>query len=323
MAIPEFQGHLVRRLPTEEELAHRTSCSLTARDLEILTAAGVLSLLTAELVGLAYFPPDQADPRYASSRAYARLQRCWLWGYLDRYVLPAPRGMVGGVPDLLALGPEGVRLMAQRVRPAVPPAETRPEDLDVRFVQHELTVAAAWASMQALVRTGQLRACRWTPERCWRAANVYVPDPLGPRPLRVLPDGSAELEYPDGTVRLCAVEIDRGTLKQERFARKLRAWESYVGAKLARSHGRDEASFVVLCETRAGLTERWKTARQTVKEAGWRRYLFGTTELLAPGRFGSDLAWLSLAGEYCALLAGLLPATSTSEKGDGCAARTT
>jgi hypothetical protein len=167
-----------------------------------------------------------------------------------------------------------------------------------------------------------VRACRWTPERCWRAANVYVPDPLGHRPLRVLPDGSAELEYPDGTVRLCAVEIDRGTLKQERFARKLRAWEGYVGAHLARAHGRDEASFVVLSETRAGLTERWKTARQTVNEAGWRRYLFGRTELLAPGRFGADQAWLSLAGEYCALLAGLLPATSTSEKGDGRAART-
>jgi hypothetical protein len=172
------------------------------------------------------------------------------------------------------------------------------------------------------VRTGQLRACRWTPERCWRAANAYVPDPLGSRALRVLPDGSAELEYSDGTVRLCAVEIDRGTLKQERFARKLRAWEGYVGAPLARDHGRDEASFVVLSETREGLTRRWKTARQMVPEGSWRRYLFGTTDLLAPGSFGSNQAWLSLAGEYCALLAGLLPATSTSEKGDGRATRT-
>ena len=316
MPVPEFQGRLVRRLPTEHELAHRTSCSLTSRDLAILTAAGVQSLLTAELVGLAFFPPDQADPRYASSRVYARLQRCWLWGYLDRYVLPAPRGTVGGVPDLFALGREGVRLVTRRVRPAVPPAETRPEDLDVRFVQHELTVAAVWAHMQALVRTGRLRACRWTPERVWRAANVYVPDPLGSGPLRVLPDGSAELEDAGGTVRCCAVEIDRGTLSPERFARKLRAWEGYVGAQPARAHGRAEASFVVLCETRDDLNERWKAARQTVPEASWRRYLFGTTNLLAPGRFDADQAWLSLDGEYCALLASLLPRAGTTEKGD-------
>jgi hypothetical protein len=64
------------------------------------------------------------------------------------------------------------------------------------------------------------------------------------------------------------------------------------------------------------LNERWKAARQTVPEASWRRYLFGTTNLLAPGRFDADQAWLSLDGEYCALLASLLPRAGTTEKGD-------
>jgi hypothetical protein len=316
MTIPEFQGHLVRRTPTSEELARRASCRLSPRDLDILAAVGVQGLLTAELVGLAFFPPKRSDPRHASSRAYARLRQCWLWGYLDRYVLPAPRGSLGGVPDLFALGGEGVRLVTRHRPGMLPPAHTRAEDLDVRFVQHELTVATVWACLQALVRAGRLGACRWTPERAWRAANVRVPAGLNRQALRVLPDGSAELAYPDGAVRSCAVEIDRGTLSEERFLRKLRSWERYVTASLPGGDDAFDASFVVLTETWDGLTARWQAGRQVVPEAHWGRYLFGTTELLTVERFGADQAWLALTGEYCALLDGLLPRERATEKGD-------
>ena len=316
MLLPEFQGHLVRRMPTAEELNRRPSCSITPRDLDILVAAGVHGLLTADLVGLAFFPPDRADPRHASSRAYVRLQRCWLWGYLDRYVLPAPRGTHGGVPDLFALGSEGLRLVLRRDVRAVAPAKRRVDELDVHFVHHELTVATLWAHLQALVRTGRLRSCRWTPERAWRAADLRFPDASGGS-LRVLPDGYAELGYVDGTVRGCAVEIDRCTLSGERFRRKLRAWERYVsGGQLARDRGHQDSSFVVVTASWERLRELWKAGRQDIPEEDWGRYLFGTTEVLSPERFAMEAAWLSLDGEYRPLLAGLLPGAGMIEKGN-------
>jgi hypothetical protein len=313
----EFQGHLSRRPPTQDELARRPSCRLTPRDLEILEAANGHPLLTAELVGLALFPPDRADPRYASSRAYARLRSLWLWGYLDRFTLPAPRGYVGGVPDLFALGPQGRHLVTRRLQSRLRPARAKPEELDVRFVQHELLVATAWAHLRALVRTRRLCACRWTPERAWRTPRRYARDPADGERLRVLPDGAAALAYLDGTERLCAVEIDRGTLTNDDLGKKLRAWEGYVGGgHLARDHGRSDATLLVLVDDWGTLAARWKLGREAVPERSWGRYLLGRTELLAPGRFADEVGWLALDGQYHALLDALLPRGGMAGKGD-------
>jgi hypothetical protein len=308
MPIPDFQGHLRLRAPRAEELAHRPSCCLTPRDLEILDAATVHPLLTADLVGLALFPPDRADPRYASSRAYARLRSLWLWGYLDRFVLPAPRGYLGSVPDLFALGAEGRRLVTRRPQSTLRPSRANPEELDVRFVRHELLIATVWAHLRALARTGRLRSCHWKPERVWRRSKLYVRQPTGGERLRVLPDGSAELAYPDGGTRLCAVEIDRGTLTNDDLGRKLRAWEAYVrGGRLARDSGHRDASLVVLVEDWGTLSARWNLGRETIPEPSWGRYLIAQTELLAPERFAAEAGWLSLDGQYHRLLDGLLP----------------
>ncbi len=317
MLLPEFQGRLLLRPPKDEELVRRPSCCLTPRDLEILDAANRHPLLTADLVGLAFFPPDRADPRHASSRAYARLRRLWLWGYLDRFALPAPRGYLGGVPDLFALGAEGRRLVTRPLYGALRPARAKPEDLDVRFVQHELLIAAVWAQLRSLMRTGRLRSCRWTPERAWRTAQVYVRQPDESERLRVLPDGSATLVYPDGTARLCAVEIDRGTLTNDDLGKKLRAWEGFVrGGRLAKDYGHPDASLVVLVENWGTLSARWKLGRETVPEQSWSRYLLGRAELLVPERFAGEAGWLALNGQYHTLLDGLLP-VAAAVKGDG------
>lgn len=308
LLLPPFQGHLVRRPPTEGEVTSRGSCVLTQRDLDIIAATGLHGFLTASLVGLAFFTPLAGTQRRPTSRAFERLRLLWLWGYLDRYVLPAPRGTLGNVPFLYALGTSGL--------PYVGPSPTKNvmaprylEQLDPRFVQHELAAAAVWAHLQAQVQTGQLVACRWTPERVLRGQRQRVQDPATQQWLPVLFDGYAELEHEDGQVRCCMVEIDRGTLTVDRFHRKLRAWESYIGSgRFTADWGHADGSLVVFVESWGRLRELWKAGRRLIPESRWDRYLFATLNILAPDRFGAADGWLSLRSEYTSLLDGLRPA---------------
>lgn len=315
MTLPAFQGRLTRRQPGPAQLDRRPSCRLTPRDMELLVAVGLHGLLTADLLGLAFFSPDATNANLVSSRLYGRLRRCWLWGYLDRYTLPAPRGALGAVPDLFALGPEAAPLVARVDERALPPADWRPEELDIHFLRHELTVATFWAHLQALVRLRQLRACRWTPERLLRARGIRVRDAATGESLPVLPDGYAELIDASGVRRRLAVEIDRGTLSGARFRRKLRAWERYGGWR-GRESDEPACSYLVVTTSWKRLGELWKAGRQEVPEEGWRRYLFADADVLALERFAAAGSWLSLDGEYCALLDGLLPRPAAREKGD-------
>lgn len=303
--LPPFQGRLVRRLPSPADLVDRGSCCLGCRDLEILAAVGLHGLLTASLIGLAFFAPAAGASRRPTSRAFGRLRQLWLWGYLDRYDLPAPRGMLGRVPCLYALGAAGLPHAGRRLDGLCAPVSHRPEQLDPRFVQHELTAAAVWAHLQAQVGAGRLVACRWTPERVLRARATRVQDPATGHWLPVLFDGYSELEQRDGTVRRLMVEIDRGTLTIERFRRKLRAWElSLGGEQTARQWGGDGCALLVLTETWERLRGLYRAGRLEVPARHWARYLLATVDVLSPDRFARAGQWLTLDGDYVGVLTG-------------------
>lgn len=301
--LPDFQGRLARRWPLDRELARRPSCRLMPRDLELVTAVALHGFLTADLLDLAFFRPPTGQRSYPCAHAYDRLRTLWLWGYLARFDLPAPRGALGSVPVLYALGEQGRPYAAQRLGAIEPVTERAPEQLDARFVRHEIAAAAVWAHLRALVRAGRWRVCRWTPERVLRARRLRVWDGAR-RLLPVLPDGYAELEQPDGVVRCCAIEIDRGTLALARFRRKLRAWELYMaGGQFARDWGRERCDFVVLAPSWERLRMLWKVGRDEVAPASWDCYRFATTSALTTEQFGLADAWLTLGGAYTGMVA--------------------
>lgn len=311
LLLPPFQGHLLRRRPTAVELAGRASCALNQRDLEIFRAIERHGFLTASLISLAFFTPAAVARRRPASRAFGRLRLLWLWGYLDRYLLPAPRGMLGSVPCLYALGQPALAYLPRSTQ-GTPSAPRSLEQLDPRFVQHELAAAAFWAHLQAQVGTGRLTACRWTPERELRAQRRRVQDPRTQRWLPVLLDGFVELEDEDGHSGCAMVEIDRGTLTVERFQRKLRAWEAYVGSGRFRADwGHADGSVVVLVESWDRLRGIWKAGRRQVPEGRWDRYVFSTLDILTPDRFGRADVWLSMRGVYARLLDSLFSAAPT------------
>jgi hypothetical protein len=317
LLLPPFQGHLLRRLPTASELSGRGSCALTQRDLEIFMAIELHGFLTASLISLAFFTPTAGARRRPASRAFGRLRLLWLWGYLDRYLLPAPRGMLGSVPCVYALGQPAL----QYLPPSIQGKRSDPrslEQLDPRFVQHELAAAAFWAHLQAEVGAGRLAACRWTPERELRAQRRRVQDPRTRRWLPVLLDGFVELEDDDGRIGCAMVEIDRGTLTVERFQRKLRAWEAYVGSgRFREDWGHADACLVVLVESWDRLRGIWKAGRRQVPEGRWARYVFSTLDVLTPDRFGRADVWLSMRGEYARLLDSLFSAARTGAQLSG------
>ncbi|MCL5736478.1 MAG: hypothetical protein M1274_13005, partial [Actinobacteria bacterium] len=86
--IQPLTAHVVRRLPTEVDLAGCTPLVLTAREMDILAAVHIEGFLTTDLIELAFFPRPDSGRQTHYSRAYDRLRQLWLWSYLDRVELP-------------------------------------------------------------------------------------------------------------------------------------------------------------------------------------------------------------------------------------------
>ena len=72
-----LRDHLVRLIPTNNDLDDRIPILLTARDWEILTAVDLHGYLTLDLIDLAFFPSARTNER-PSTRAYHRLHQLWL-----------------------------------------------------------------------------------------------------------------------------------------------------------------------------------------------------------------------------------------------------
>jgi hypothetical protein len=82
-AVQALRGHMVRRLPTAQELSTRSPIVLTGRDREILVGVHLYGFLTTDIVELAFFPQMAKERCSSSSRAYQRLRELWTWGYLS------------------------------------------------------------------------------------------------------------------------------------------------------------------------------------------------------------------------------------------------
>jgi len=179
------------------------------------------------------------------------------------------------------------------------PNAFRLDRLDDSFLEHNLLVARLWALFEAQVAHGALQACRWVPEPALRARRLRIADPRSGRTLPVLPDGYAELERMDGTIRCCFVEVDMGTLTLARLRRKVRAFEAYVAAGgIRQDWAREGCDFAILTHSWERLRNVWKTARQEVGPARLGSYVLITADALEGVSHAGEISWLTLDGAY-------------------------
>jgi hypothetical protein len=138
----------------------------------------------------------------------------------------------------------------------------RLDRLDARALEHDHQAARLWALLAAHRPRTRVTGFRWEAELSLRARKlrVRVPGPAADgsggdgsgrgRALPFLPDGYAELDYPDGSVQCCVFEVDRGTQPLRKFARKLAAFEALVAeGRIERHFGRETFEVLALAPT--------------------------------------------------------------------------
>jgi hypothetical protein len=279
---------------------------LTERDGRILEAVYHQGLLPTALLLLAFFPPagpasgagDAAARRTRSSAGAERLRLLWLWEFLARVEQPVAPALGGRRPYLYALGPAAVPVLTERLGVTARAVHRRRLDrLDARALEHDHEAARLWATITAHRPQTRLTGFRWEAEPSLRARRLRVrvaaPDDDGSggvrgrgRLLPFLPDGYAELDYPDGAVQCCVVEVDRGTQPLRKFARKLLAFEAFLEQGLFGRHfGREVFEVLVLAPSAARRRHLHAAARGAVTEARWEWYSFATPEALTAAAF--------------------------------------
>jgi hypothetical protein len=134
----------------------------------------------------------------------------------------------------------------------------------------------------------------WESERRLRRRKLRVKPAGGKWCLPVLPDAYFRVDYPDGVVQCCLVEVDCGTLTLARFRKKLRAFELCLEAGQFRGvWKRGDFEVAVLTHSRARLRSLRAAAREEVSEDRWHRYLLATFDALEPAAF-AGANWLTL-----------------------------
>ena len=291
---PVLRSQMERLLPSPAARSAAAGLVLTPRDRALLAAMYRQGFLTADIVELAFFPPQQSasdgQPRQSpSSCAYDRLRSLWLAGYVERVEVPTTRKR-GRRPLLYTIGRGAVPVLTAQLGVSSGVVQQRRiSRLDVRAVDHDLQAARLWANFHRYVPTTRLTGWRWLPERALRAKRLRVRPADGTYPLPFLPDAYVELDYPDGTTQCCVVEIDNGTLPLRRFKRKLRGFEAFLAQGLfERISGRTEFDVLILTCSSGRMHHLHRAAREAVAEDRWPYYVFATYEVLRPDIFPGD-----------------------------------
>lgn len=297
------RGHLVRRVPSRDELGERPPIVLTHRDRQILEALADFGFLSTELITRAFFPPEASGRSSPASVAYARLRLLWLWSYVERIELPVARTFGGRRPFLYALGPRGVPWVPEhRATGEGAVTRRRLDRLDERVLDHDLIVAAFWAHLVALLRTTRATLERWVSESTLRAWREQARRGRRERAPSALADGIAEIRYPDDTAQCCLLEVDLGTETLRRFARKVSGFEDYwVSGDFRERFGYDDFEVIVVSPSDRRRNHLRQVAGQLVSPARWAFYRFGTVAALA----ATDAAapnWVDLRNQWSPLL---------------------
>lgn len=217
-------------------------------------------------------------------------------GLLLRLFLPRPSASGSG-PRVYTLAREGLNfLKAQGVEisPRYRPAEHRFHSY--LHLSHTLAVNDVLISLELLCRQmPRLRLHQMLHERTLKRQPLQVQD--GESTIAVIPDAWVDLR--DNLIRICvALEIDRGTLDQKQWRRKIRGLvKSFDGAYQERFQARSLLVAIVATPGASRLAElrRWTESALTELGAGEQAALFRLTDVdptsVSPEQFFCAPIW--------------------------------
>lgn len=205
------------RLPRNRRAETPPPIQLTARDLRILQLVASFRYMTREQVELLEFAPTTA------SYCKRRLSLLYHHGYLDRRFLPIRNGF-GSARAYYTLDQRGARVLNEVLETPRSQLDWRPRDgrREPLYMEHTLRINDVRAlAMLAAQRAGL--EFQWTDERDLKrsAQQNRVVDPIAQDELiTIIPDGHLVL----GQSWSFAIELDRGTVEETPFKRKVRGY---------------------------------------------------------------------------------------------------
>jgi hypothetical protein len=195
---------------------------VTPRDLQIVKLVAEFRYATGRQVQDVLFAPG------SKSSVNDRLSKLYQHAYLERHFLPL-REAFGAARPYYTLDRRGADALAEVMEIPRYQLDWRPRDgrREPLYMEHALRINDVRALLLVAARSAALEL-EWTDERELkrRAKDHRVPDPLRPNEqITLVPDGYFSISGSS-----FALELDRGTVEEVPFKRKLRGYARWKGS---------------------------------------------------------------------------------------------
>lgn len=210
---------------------------LTVRDTNIIKAVYSLGILTSEHVEALFFRSNTSDTRSRRSACQRRLQLLFHHQFLKRLNRPLIPGE-GRAPFIYALDERGARLIARElgVHRGELALKGTGEAQSHLFVEHSLAINDFRVALLLLTHSKNWRATNWVSDTTFKTKAYRERVPFyyqGSRLVRVFPDGYFRLSFGVGKSAHYFLEVDRGTMSNHRWQRKMDAYASFRSSGLS------------------------------------------------------------------------------------------
>ena len=284
-----------QRLPFAHRVDKPPSMYLTERDIAVIKAVYEYRFLQREQIQQLFFP--------SVNTANYRLQRLFQHRYLQRIF--APDHYIRNARNsqaIYCLDEAGATLVATELGVPREQVSWYPERNRVKeyFIQHLLKINDFRIALTNAADGRSDSIVTWVPEWRLKEYGEFVNDPLTGKRLPVSPDGYFIYEEGrSGKRSHFFLELDRSTMENRRFAKKIKAYIQYIKTG-AYQHRYRTRSLRVL--TVVPSEHRLRNLKETTEKAGGKSmFWFTTYDALQPTTILQPVWWIAGQRQYAAL----------------------
>jgi len=213
------------RLPRNRRIEKPPAMRLTKRDIEIIKTVYDFRVLRGDQIQSLFFG--------SQSTASYRLLRLYQHEYLNRHFLPTLGGLANS-PTLYTLDKAGIAVL-RRDHGLAPEDFSRnlaKKELSPLFLEHILDINSFRVSVNLAVKDNGYDIEKWIDDGTLKSDydRVKIRTTKGrSKNVSLIPDGYFTLQVPRGKSNFF-LEIDRGTMTNQRFQEKILAYQAYISS---------------------------------------------------------------------------------------------